>query len=313
MSRSFRYTLQIFLPILLFTACSRSSGPSPPSTRIPVKDDLGRIVLLVRGPQRIISLSPSLTEMLYLLGLGDRIVGVTTYCDFPPEARSKEKIGDTVNPNLEKIVGLQADLILVSSASQLEHFDAQLRRMGLPVYAVRADSLESVVGAIERLGELTGSQKVARERAAALREVIRSIQSRTRDLPRVRVFLVIQRQPLMVAGERSFLTDVIRRAGGESITTDAAREYAQYSVEGIIAKAPEVIILPSREERPRRITDLVWPELQTTPAMRDRRVYSLNNDLLLRPGPRLVEGLKDLAMVLHPEAFANGPRAQGIP
>lgn len=302
MSRAFRHPTLFLLAILIAAGCGASNPVRLSPGEVRLRDDLGREVPLRTHPQRIISLAPNITEMLFALGLGDRIAGVTSYCDYPPEAKSKEKAGDTINPSLERIVALHPDLVLVSTASQLEYFDARLRERGLPIFALDSHSLDSVIVALERLGELTGAQARAHQLTSSMREQISAVEARTRDLPPVDVFLVIQRHPLMAAGDESFLTDVIRRAGGRSITTDAVREYALYSIEAVIAKSPGVIIVPSAEIAPRRLDEFDWPELASTPAARNHRVYTVNNDLLLRPGPRLVAGLRDLASVLHPEA-----------
>ncbi|MBI4469938.1 MAG: cobalamin-binding protein [Acidobacteria bacterium] len=302
MSRRLHNSVLLFLFLFALAGCRAAGPPSSPEP-IRARDDLGREIELNRPPERIISLAPNITEILYELGLGDRVVGVTTYCDHPPEAAQKEKIGDTINPNLERIVSLRPDLVLLSTASQLQSFDTQLRARQIPVYAVDDHSVASVTRAYEQIGRLTGDPILAKTKADRFNEQIRTIEQRTRHLKPIRVLLVIQTEPLMVPGERSFVTEMIRMAGGESITTDAVRDYAQFSVETVIERAPEVIVIPGSAPEPRRLPGYEWAQLSQTPAMKHHRVYALHGDLLMRPGPRLVVGLEDLAAVLHPEAF----------
>ncbi len=275
--------------------------PSAP-TRI-VTDELGRRVELSVRPRRIISLAPSVTEMLFALGVGDRVVGVTSLCDYPPEATTKEKVGDVMTPSLERIVALAPDLVIISTATQLEMFAKRLIEIGVPVYVVKANRLEDVLATLRHLGDVTGDVRAAEALTRSLQARIERVVERTRTLPRPRVLLVVQRDPLIVAGREAFLTDLVEKAGGRSITADAQREWTLYSLESVLARAPEVIVIPSHETQSRHLPNLQWSALADTPALRNKRVYTINADLLMRPGPRLVEGLEELARLLHPEAF----------
>lgn len=290
----------IFLSVM---ACREPASLTSPETTRVVMDELGRRVEVSAHPRRIVSLAPSVTEMLFALGLGDRVVGVTTLCDYPPEATAKEKVGDVIAPSLERIVALAPDLVIVSTATQLEMFATRLVEVGIPLYVVKANRLEDVLETLRHLGNVTGERERAEALVGSLQARIERVVERTRHLPRPRVLLVIQRDPLIVAGRGAFLTDLVEKAGGHSITADAEREWTLYSIESVLARAPEVLVLPSREGGSRRLADLPWPALASTPALRNRRVYAINADLLMRPGPRLVEGLEELARVLHPEVF----------
>lgn len=301
--RPYPFVVAAVLIFLSVVACrAPGSLTSPGSTRV-VTDELGRRVEVSAHPQRIISLAPSVTEMLFALGLADRIVGVTTLCDYPPEATAKEKVGDVIAPSLERIVALAPDLVIVSTATQLEMFAKRLVEVGIPLYVVKANRLDDVLETLRHLGDLTGERERAEALVRSLQARIEQVVERTRHRPRPRVLLVIQRDPLIVAGRGAFLTDVVEKAGGHSITADAEREWTLYSIESVLARAPDVLILPSREGRSRRLADLHWPALASTPALRNKRIYAINTDLLMRPGPRLVEGLEELARMLHPEAF----------
>jgi len=298
----------LLLPVLLFSpwACRPLSSPEgalrSADVRI-VTDEIGRRVAIPWPPRRVISLAPSVTEMLFALGLQEQLVGVTSYCDYPPEARAKEKVGDVLHPSLERVLALQPDLVIVSTATQLERFARRLEEVGIPLYVVDAERVEDVFRSLEHLGEITDRRAEAERVVRALRARLEDVRARVRHRPRPRVLMVIQRDPLIVPGRGAFMTDLVEQAGGRSITADAEREWTPYSVEAVLARAPEVIILPARERVTRRLADVRWPELAATPALRQGRVYAIHGDLLMRPGPRLIEGVEELARVLHPEAF----------
>ena len=301
--RSYPFVVGAVLIFLSIIACRTPGSLTSPGTTRVVTDELGRRVEVSAHPQRIISLAPSVTEMLFALGVADRVVGVTTLCDYPPEATAKEKVGDVLAPSLERIVALAPDLVIISTATQLEMFAKRLVELGIPLYVVKANRLEDVLQTLRHLGDLTGERERAEALVRSLQARIEQVVERTQHLPRPRVLLVIQRDPLIVAGRGAFLTDLMEKAGGHSITADAEREWTLYSIESVLARAPEVLVLPSREGQSRRLADLQWPALASTPALRNKRIYAINMDLLMRPGPRLVEGLEELARMLHPEAF----------
>lgn len=244
----------------------------------------------------MVSLAPSVTEILFALGAGDRVIGVTSYCDYPPEARLKESVGDTLKPSVERIVALKADLVIVSTASQVEAFVRRLEELGIPVYVSNPRSLEGVLESIDKMGELIDVPDVARELTARLRSRISSIESRAAASAPPSVFVILGTEPLITAGAASFITDLVSRAGGRSISADVNGDYPQYSLETAIAKQPQVIFLQAGGN--------VLPErLKQTPAAQAGRVYRLDDDLLLRPGPRVVDGLEQIAARIHPEAF----------
>lgn len=244
-------------------------------------------------PKRIISLAPSVTETLFALGLADRIVGVTSYCDYPPEAAQKERVGDTMRPSIEKIVALKPDLVIASTASQLEQFVRRLDELGVPIYVSNPRSFDDVLASIERIGEITGTNARAVELTRTLRARIAANEQRVSALEKPRVLFLLGTEPLITVGGASFVSDLIRRAGGVSVSDDAPGDYPMYSLETAVAKQPEVIFLQAGEaDLPSR--------LKQTPAARSNRVFRLNDDLLLRPGPRIVEGLEQMAEKIHP-------------
>jgi iron complex transport system substrate-binding protein len=299
-----RHLTFISLLILLSAswACSRHQPAAGAVSTQMVKDDLGRQVMIARRPERVISLAPNITEMLFALGSGDQVVGVTTYCNYPPEAQSKIKMGDTVHPSLERILSLKPDLIIASRVSQLEVFAHQLEEFGIPLYVVDARSIDDVPRSLRKLGSLLGRPDQADSVARTLEQRIKQMGPPSQGTAPPRVLLVIQREPLMVPGTQSYLADLVRKAGGTLIGPDDAREGVTYSLESVIAQHPEIIVLPGESGmRTRRLDHFVWPKLAQTPAIQEGKVYSIDADLVMRPGPRLVDGLYELARILHPE------------
>jgi cobalamin transport system substrate-binding protein len=288
----------IALAASIFAAVSLACSTSPGSARIQeYKDELGRTVRIGSTPRRIVSLAPSVTETLFALGLGSRVVGVTTFCDYPPEALAIEKIGDTMRPSVEKIVALKPDLVIASTASQLEEYVKRLDELGIPVYVSSPRDLDGVLDSILRVSEVAGVPARGRSLTDQLRGRIERVQSRVAGRRKPRVLILLGTSPLITAGGSSFINDLVARAGGESITAGQRAEYPQYSLEAAVAGQPEAILLQAAE------ADLPAPLLKT-PAVRDGRVFRLDDALLLRPGPRIVDALEQLAAKLHPEAFA---------
>lgn len=293
--------------LLLAFACSsqRETGAGQQNTSAgtrEVTDEAGRRVSVPARPQRIITLAPNLTEIVYGVGAGNRLVGNTTYCDYPPEAKQIEKVGDTLQPNIERIIALRPQLVLVSTASQLEAFTRQLNEQGIAVYVTDPRSLEDVFHSILRLGELLDEAERSRKLVADLRARAAAVENAVRSSQPVRVFYQVSAAPLYTIGREAFLTDLIRRAGGQSVTAEVPGAFPRYTDEDALASQPEAVIMSvdssmdQGNARPARA-------LEKSPAVKNGRVYGINGDLLSRPGPRLVEGLEEMARVLHPEAF----------
>jgi iron complex transport system substrate-binding protein len=295
------------LPALLIALCfctsCRQGSPADKTAELRnFTDGYGRTVAVKTYPQRIISLAPNVTEILFALGLGDRVMGVTSYCDFPEEAKTKEKIGDTLHPNIERIIALKPDLVVISTASQLENLTNKLDELRIPVYVTNPRTVREVVASIRQLGEVTDAKAKATEIADEMERRIGSVERQVKDLPKPRVFYVLQTGPLITAGRDTFINDLINLAGGQSISGEETAAYPQFSRETVLARAPEIIVAPAnhgtelvREEDLRR-------DFAVTPAIRLNRIVRVNPDLVDRPGPRIVEGLEQLAQGLHPES-----------
>ena len=268
-----------------------------------VTDQAGRTVRVSSRPQRIVSLAPNLTEIVYAVGAGDKLVGVTTYCDYPAAAKNVEKIGDTLKPNLERIIALQPDVVLVSTASQLEAFTSQLEAQGVAVYVTQPKDLDGVLRSVAEIGDLLGQRSNGENLVNELLARVEGVQEAVQGQPPVSVFVQISAQPLYTAGRDSWLTDMVKRAGGVSVTANVPGEWPNYSAESALAAKPDAIVLATGDAMGNAANADVAPALQKSPAVIKQRVYRINGDFLSRPGPRLVNGLEKIAQALHPEAF----------
>jgi iron complex transport system substrate-binding protein len=291
--------------LVLIAGCDRRpSAPESKPAGVAVHeftDDTGRRVVVPAAPQRIISLAPNLTEILFALGLGDRVVGVTRYCDFPQAAKEKEQVGDTLRPDLERIIALKPDLVLITTSSQLENLNRQLDRMSIPAFVTNPRTVRDVVASIKKLGAVTGVPAKGDEIARDMERRIEETERRAQSTPKVRVFYVLQVNPLITAGRNTFINDLIQLAGGVSISGDEATDYPQYSRETVIARAPEIIVAPGVHGTELVSVKDLQRDFATTPAIRANRIVRVNPDWVDRPGPRIVDGLEQLAKGLHPE------------
>jgi len=254
---------------------------------------------------RIVSLAPSITEILFGLGLKERIVGVTAYCDYPPEAKTLPRVGGFRDFNLEALLALKPDLVLATRDGNLARDLSRLRELGVRVQTFEPSTLEGVLEEIEAIGEETGAEATAVALAAECRKKLALVQERTRGLPRVKVLFVYGEDPLVLAGKGTFADDLIRKAGGINIAGDSSIPYPRFSLEEVLARAPEVIVESAMGTEAETLARARanWSRWPSLPAVREGRIAAIGADLVARPGPRLFEGLIQMAGRLHPQAF----------
>ena len=239
---------------------------------------------------------------MFAIGAGDRVVGNTSFCDYPAEARNVAKVGDTLHPSLEKIIALRPQVVLVSTASQLEVFTQQLQNQNIAVFVTDPHDLDGVFKSIEQVGRMLDHEQQAQALVQKLRERTRAVEQAIKQTQPVRVFYQVSGEPLYAPGHDAFVTDLMRRAGGNSVTADLPGAWLRYSNESALAARPEAIILPTGGSMGAANSD-VAEALRNSPAVQAGRVYKINDDHLARPGPRAVDGLEEMARALHPEAF----------
>ena len=290
----------------LLVACTPPAGEITPSP-IEFTDQLGRTVALDKVPERIISLAPSNTEIVFALGLADRVVAVTDYCNYPSEVEGKPSIGGYSTPNIEEIVVLSPDLILATSIHE-KRVIPQLEAKGLTAFGVNPKTLDEILATIALVGEITGKEEEAAILHGEMRARIEAVTSKTNGLPleqRPRVFFVTWHDPLMTPGADTRHNELIEKAGGINIGQDLTG-YADISLEAVIAANPEVIIAGVGMGSGKDLTlqfALNEPRLRGTEALKNNRVYAVNTDLAGRPGPRIVDALEQFAEFIHPELF----------
>ncbi|HKQ52856.1 MAG TPA: helical backbone metal receptor, partial [Pyrinomonadaceae bacterium] len=255
-----------FIALALLPSCSprRESAPPPTATATEtreVTDEAGRRVRVPIRLTRVVTLAPNLTEIVYAVGAGDLLVGNTTFCDYPAEAKQVTKVGDTLQPNIERIIALRPEVIFVSTASQLETFTKQLDERGISVFVTDPHNLEEVFQSIRTLGGILGHEDEAAALVNKLRARAAAVEERVLMRPTVKVFYQVSPQPLWTAGQKSWITDLIRRAGGKSVTAEVEGEWIRYSDEAALASRPEAIVMATSGEKME-----VAPALQKSPA-----------------------------------------------
>lgn len=269
----------------------------------PVVDDQGHEIALAKAPVRIVSLAPSITELLFAIDLGERVVGVTEYCNYPEAASQVERVAGYSTLNAEKIISMRPDLVIAARGNDPEGLRT-LRDLGIPVFGLANNSVADIIASLPRLGALTGQQAPAARIAQSLRRRVDAVAQRVSGLPRPLVMWGYIGDPIYTAGQGSAIDDVITRAGGDNAGRRAGTGWPQVSLETVVGWSPEVWLvslsggmqdMAAELERLREIDG--WRDL---PAIRDNRLVHIDGDLLSRAGPRLVDALEQLAAALHP-------------
>lgn len=298
----------------MLALCGTTAAVENPSWSVTVTDDFGTVVTIDGVPQRIISLAPSNTEILFALGLGDRVVGVTEYCTYPPEALAVDKIGGYSTINIEKVVAAKPDLV-VASFGNTEEVIEQLRSLGLTVIACNPHEISDVIDNIRMIGAATGSDEAAAELAADLEERIAAVSARTAGIEdRPTVVHVVWNDPLYVSGSGTFQDEIITLAGGTNAFSKVD-EWGVVSLEDFIATNPEIIIVNTGAGMSAEATDVLYDYFMTDERMSGLdavtcgRVYLVDSDIIDRAGPRLIDALEEVAAEVHPGLFGDNRTA----
>jgi iron complex transport system substrate-binding protein len=276
-----------------------------------VVDGAGRTIRIPVSPARIISLAPSLTETVYALGLQDRLVGDTDYCDYPPDAQKKQKVGGAINPSLEQIAALHPDLVLVTKDfNRLETVRA-LETLGIPSYAIDPHTVADILSSTEKLADVLGAPDAGKALESELRQRLSALQTRLAGIPPRRVLFIVWTEPLISIGKQTFIADALREAGAVSIV-DSQQNWPQISMEEVVHLQPDYLVFAAahfaggEHDFDVLATQPGWDILQ---AVQNRR-YAVISDAVNRPAPRIVSAIEELARQLHPEAFQAAPPAQ---
>ncbi len=276
----------VLLSALVFTAAQAGRFP------LSVKDASGKNVTIHKAPRRIVSLAPSVTETLYALGLENRIVGVTKRCDYPSQASKKPKVGD-FRTSIEAVVALKPDLVIGHAFLNRQSVTA-LEKLGLNVITFDPKTIKEVQNDILILGKITGTESEAELISKKISAAIKKSLKTTAKLKKPpKILVIIQAQPLWVAGPKTFVDEMIKAAHCKNIAYDAKPGFNLFSTEIAVSRAPDAIII--RQGGLEEIESN--PLLKRTPAVKNKRVYELNMDLFVRPGPRLADGVAELARI----------------
>jgi iron complex transport system substrate-binding protein len=264
-----------------------------------ITDDAGREVTIERSPTRIVSIAPSNTEMLFALGLDERIVGVDSFSTYPPEAGQKPQVGSYLEPDLERVVAADPDLILATEA-HLGTVLPELDALGLPTVVIEPKDLDEVLSGMLLVGTIADTSPRAQQVVCELQARVDAVTDAVAGAPRPRVFFELS-PDLYTAGPGSFVDDLIDRAGGVNVAAGAAEMWPQMSAEAVVAADPEVVLLADHEAGVTAEQVAARPGWQGMSAVEQGRIVSLDSDLVARPGPRVVDGLEAIAAALHPD------------
>jgi len=268
---------------------------------VQITDVLGRTIEVEKEPERIVSITPSSTETLFALGLGDKIVAVSNQCDYPEEAQSKDKVGDFWQPNLEQIAAAEPDLLFVGNSIPNDVL-SKLEELGIKVVSLEATDFAGTYQSILDTGKLTGTLEEAQNIVNEMKEKVNGIQEKVKDAPKRSTYFVISYgdQGNYTAGPGSFIHEMITMAGGQNVAGDLEQTWAEFSLEKLVEEDPEVIIVSEKAN----IDDIkALKGYKELTAVKEDNLKAVEENLVMRPGPRLVEGLEQIAEAIHPEIF----------
>ena len=278
-----------------------------PLTAKTAEDQLGREIRVPDDPKRIISLAPSITEIIFALEQQDRLKGTTQFSNYPAEAAKLPKVGSYVRLDLERIVALSPDLCIAIKDGNPKEIVDRLQSLNIPVFAVNPHDLESMMQTIQRIGGILNASAKAKTLVEDMRSRMQQVDALVARIDRrPRVFIQIGISPVISAGSNTFIHELVVRAGGINVAAGSSA-YPHFSREQVLALAPDVLIITSMSRSGAfEKAKADWNRLSDMPAVREKRIYTVNSDVFDRPSPRLLDALEILTRLLHPELFKDG-------
>ena len=298
-----RYSLIVLIGLVSVPSPVLLCGIATPAEPLTIRDDLNRSIQFMKAPTRVVSLAPSITEMLFALGLDREIIAVTQFCDYPPPALLKQKVGYS-NPSIEAIVALNPDLIIAPREFLRADLLGKIEQLQIPLVVLSANSVTDITTHLTKLGAIFGRAAQAGAAITQLQQRIDSIRRVTAGHPGVRVLYVLNSHPLITVGPGSFIHELIGLAGGVNIAGNAATPYPRLNMEVVLRENPDVLVFPvGKVESVPLSEQQVWQQWPALSAVKHGQLRHVPSDLLNRPGPRIGDGLEALARAIHPEAF----------
>ncbi len=276
-------------------------------------DDLDRKIYLAKPPKRIVSLAPSITEMLFAIGAENEIVGVTDFCNYPPAALEKPKVGYS-QPNLEVLVELEPQLVLVPTSFLRTDVLAKLDQLKIPTFVLESKTVEGIYGHIHMIGRMVGRASEANAYTARMRKEVANLTNQVEGLPRPTLLYVLNSEPLITVGPGSFIHHLIELAGGRNAAERANSPYPRLTMEEVLTQNPDILLFPIGEYEgiPQAEQDR-WKRWDSLRAVQEGNLFQIQSDLLNRPGPRVTDGLRQLMTFLHPDVVPGASVAEVRP
>ncbi len=288
----------IFSFIFFLTSCGKENTSVP--NGVPVKDDLGTIHVFNKIPQRIITLAPNLTEMIYDLGLEDKLVGNTLYCNYPDAAQKIEKVGNLLTVNFEKIVELKPDLVFITVEGNTKETYDKFHQLGIKIFVSNPRGFGGIKKTYLDLGKIFKIENEAKFKIAKWDSVITKTEALSKNYPSKSAMFIVDLKPLMLAGGKTFLNEFMVMCGLRNIAADSPVNYPMFSREEILKRDPDYIILTADDNTDVSKIKNTYPEWARLKAIKNNNVVFVNRDLYSRPGPRFAEAVNDLFTRLHP-------------
>ena len=287
----------LVITVLLWTSTSCAAT-------LKLKDEVGREVTFSFPPKRIVSLAPNITEILFSLGLDEEVVGVSIHCNYPEKAKSRVRVGSYISIDFERVISLKPDLIIATGAGNPREMVERLERLGFPSFVIFPKRFEDVLQSIRHLGRVSAKEREALSIIESMQRRKEKVAERTKTLYRPKVFPQIGESPIVTVGKGSFGDDLIRLAGGENVAGKDKEKYPRLVMEEILKRSPEVILISSMNPKgdyERILRE--WERWKMIPAVKQGRIHLIDSDLIDRPSPRIIEGLEEMARLIHPERF----------
>lgn len=277
---------------------------------------LARNLKTKNTPSRIVSLAPNLTEILFSLGLSEKVVAVSSDSDYPPDAANKNKVGTFWQPNTEAIIASRPDLVITLWFEQQQAVADSLKRLGYQVLTLKIKKTEDLLTAIQKIGAAAGCEQRADALAENISGRLSYLKSKYSSADKPKVLWVIQTEPLRVAGRNTFINELINLTGGENAIPPTIQQYPAIGTEEIITSGAEVIIQSAMDikniEQQQEAAEMFWNKFANLPAVKNNRIYVIEPDTTLRLGPRLPQGAETLARCLHPDIISKNNNTQLI-